>query len=131
MAAGFQQRGIKVAAILSAQHSQVSTSQHFQGKKLGDFADVVLDTGAPAGDAMVRVPGLDTPVAPGSTVGGCLLVNSIKAEVALRLTAAGHPPRVLTAGALVGAERAKEIFEAAYDEHGRRLAKLYQNLGLG
>jgi hypothetical protein len=22
-----------------------------------------------------------------------------------------------------------ELFEAAYDEHGRRLAKLYQNLG--
>ena len=78
---------------------------------------------------MVRIEGLETPVAPGSTVGGCLLVNSIKAEVAARLTKAGHPPKVLTAGALVGAPRATELFEAAYDEHGRRLAKLYQNLG--
>ena len=69
------------------------------------------------------------PVAPGSTVGGCLLVNAIKAEVAERLTAAGHPPRVLTAGAVVGAERAAELFEAAYDEHARRLARLYANLG--
>jgi uncharacterized phosphosugar-binding protein len=77
---------------------------------------------------MVRVPGLDTPVAPGSTVGGCLLVNCIKAEVAARLTAAGQPPRVLTAGVLVGAERATELFEAAYDEHARRLAKLYEGL---
>jgi uncharacterized protein (UPF0212 family) len=53
----------------------------------------------------------------------------IKAEVAARLTAAGHPPKVLTAGALVGAERAISLFEAAYDEHAHRLARLYENVG--
>lgn len=129
MAEHFQKRGIQVVAIISRPHSEVSASQHPAGKKLQDFADLVLDTGAPAGDAMVRVPGLDTPVSPGSTIGGCLLVNAIKAEVAARLTRAGHPPTVLTAGALVGRERATELFEAAYDEHGRRLAKLYAKLG--
>ncbi len=130
MAEGFQQRGVKVVAIISQAHSEASTSQRADGKKLQDFADLVLDTGAPVGDAMVKVPGLDTPVSPGSTVGGCLLVNSIKAEVAARLTAAGQPPKVLTAGVLVGKARATELFEAAYDEHGRRLAKLYEKLGL-
>jgi uncharacterized phosphosugar-binding protein len=129
MAAGFQQRGIKVVAIISRRHSEASRSQHPQGKKLQDFADLVLDTGAPVGDAMVNVPGLATPVAPGSTIGGCLLVNCIKAEVATRLTRAGQPPKVLTAGALIGAEQAMALFEAAYDEHARRLARLYQNLG--
>ena len=99
------------------------------GKKLQDFADIVLDTGAPVGDAMVKIDQLDTPVAPGSTVGGCLLVNSIKAEIADRLTKAGQPPKVLTAGAVVGGERAVELFEAAYDEHGRRLARMYEKLG--
>jgi hypothetical protein len=62
-------------------------------------------------------------------VGGCLLVNAIKAEVAERLTAAGHPPRVLTAPAIVGPERSEALFEAAYDEHARRLARLYAGLG--
>ena len=65
----------------------------------------------------------------GITVGGCLLVNSIKAEVAARLTRAGHPPKVLTAGAVIGSEKATALFESAYDEHARRLAKLYQHLG--
>jgi uncharacterized phosphosugar-binding protein len=130
MAEEFQKRGVRVVAIISKAHSEASTSRHRAGKKLQDFADVVLDTGAPVGDAMVRVPGLDTPVAPGSTVGGCLIVNAIKAEVAARLTAAGEPPKVLTAGAIVGAERATELFEAAYDEHARRLAKLYGSLGI-
>lgn len=130
MAEGFRQRGVKVVAIISNAHSDASTSQRADACKLQDFADLVLDTGAPVGDAMVKVPGLDTPVAPGSTVGGCLLVNSIKAEVAIRLTAAGQPPKVLSAGAVVGKVRATELFEAAYDEHGRRLAKLYEKLGL-
>jgi uncharacterized phosphosugar-binding protein len=129
MAACFRERGIKVVAIISRKHSEASPSRHAGGKKLPDFADLVLDTGAPVGDAMVKIDGLETPVAPGSTVGGCLLVNSIKAEVAARLTQAGEPPTVLTAGALVGGEEATALFEAAYDEHARRLAKLYQNLG--
>ena len=125
----FQARGVFVVALVSRRHLEASTSQRSDGKKLTDFADVILDTGAPIGDSMVQIDGLDTPVAPGSTVGGCLVINSIKAEVADRLVKAGQPPRVLTAAAIVGPARAKELFEAAYDEHGRRLAKLYATLG--
>jgi uncharacterized phosphosugar-binding protein len=129
MAEGFQQKGIKVVALVSQAHLDASTSKRTDGKKLTDFADLVLDTGAPIGDSMVYVPGLDTPVAPGSTVGGVLLVNCMKAEIAKRLTEAGKPPKVLTAGAIVGTERATELFEAAYDEHAHRLAELFKNVG--
>ena len=129
MAQEFQARRIKVVAIISREHSDASTSQHASGKKLQDFADLVLDTGAPVGDAMVKIDNLETPVAPGSTVGGCLLINSIKAEVAARLTRAGQPPKVLTAGAVIGREQATALFESAYDEHARRLAKLYEKIG--
>jgi len=129
MAKIFRERGIKVVAIISREHSEGSASKDASGKKLQDFADITLDTGAPLGDAMVRIEGLQTPVAPGSTVGGCMLVNCIKAEVAARLTKVGQPPRVLTASAVVGVERATALFEAAYDEHARRMAVLYQNLG--
>src|SRR5256886_8572997 len=104
MAAGFQKRGLKVVAIVSRRHADASPSKHPEGKKLQDFADLVLDTGAPVGDAMVSIPGLDTPVSPGSTIGGCMLVNALKAEVAARLAAAGQPPKVLSAPAIVGAE---------------------------
>ena len=128
MAEIFQKRGVKVAALISRQHAEASTSKREDGRKLQDFADIVLDTGAPVGDAMVTVEGLDTPVAPGSTVGGCLIVNAVKAEVAKRLTDAGQPPKVLSAGAVVGADRAVELFEAAYDEHAHRIAKYYENV---
>lgn len=125
MAEQFRLRGIKVVAIITAQHSAASKSKRADGKKLPDFADIVLDTGAPAGDSMVHVPGLDTPVSPGSTLGGVALVNCLKAETARLLTEAGHPPTVLTAACLVGESRAKSLFESAYDEHAKRLARLY------
>src|SRR5260221_7648563 len=129
MAEQFQKRGVRVVAIVSRAHSEASQSRRADGRKLQDFAALTLDTGAPAGDGMVKIDGLDTPVAPGSTVGGCLLVNAIKAEVAALLTAAGQQPKVLSAACVVGAERATALFESAYDEHARRLAKLYAQLG--
>ena len=89
----------------------------------------MLDTGAPAGDAMVTIEGLPTPVSPGSTVGGCMLVNCLKAEVARLLTEAGAPPPVLSGAAVVGEARAAALFEAAYDEHAHRLARLYATVG--
>jgi uncharacterized phosphosugar-binding protein len=130
MAEIFQQKGIKVVGIISKTHSEVSTSKRADGKKLQDFCEIVLDSGAPIGDAMVKIENLDTPVAPGSTVGSVMIINSIKAEVANLLTLGGQPPKVLTAGAVVGAERATELFQAAYDEHAHRIAKMYAKVGI-
>jgi uncharacterized phosphosugar-binding protein len=125
MAEQFKQRDIRVVAVLTAEHSAASKSKRADGKKLGDFADLVLDSGAPAGDAMVHIHGLDTPVAPGSTLGGVMLINCIKAELAKLLTEAGHPPKVLTAACHVGEDRARALFESAYDEHAARLGCIY------
>jgi len=125
----FQQSNIKVVSIITQKHLEKSTSKRGDGKKLSDFSDLIIDTGAPVGDAMVYVPGLDTPVAPGSTVGGALIINCIKAELAGLLTAAGQPPKVLSSGIVVGQDRAVSLFESAYDEHANRLANLYQNVG--
>jgi len=129
MAELFQKRKIKVVALITKDHSAKSTSKRSDGKKLSDFADIVLDSGAPVGDSMIYISGLETPVSPGSSVGGIIIVNSIKAEVARLLTAAGQPPKVLTASCVIDAERARDLFEAAYDEHARRLAELYKDAG--
>ncbi len=130
MAEIFQKNGIKTVGIISKLHSDASTSKKADGKKLQDFCEIVLNSGAPVGDAMIQIEGLETPVAPGSTIGSCLIINSIKAEIANLLTQGGHPPKVLTAGAVIGAEKATEIFQAAYDEHAHRIAKLYRNVGI-
>jgi uncharacterized phosphosugar-binding protein len=129
MAELFQMKKIKVVALITKDHSEKSESKRADGKKLSDLADIVLDSGAPVGDSMIYVEGLETPVSPGSTVGGIMIVNSIKAEVAGLLTAAGQPLNVLTAPSVVGSEKAKALFEAAYDEHAHRISKLYQDAG--
>src|SRR5262245_6251882 len=58
MAEEFRKRKIKVVAIITKLHSQANQSKRADGKKLSDFADLVLDTGAPDGDAMISIPGL-------------------------------------------------------------------------
>lgn len=128
VADGFRQRGVKVVALVSRSHCEASSSHHPRGLKLVECADLVLDTGAPKGDAMVEVHGLSTPVSPGSSVGGCIVINALKAEVAARLCRAGQPPTVLTASCVVGHEQARKLFESAYDQHAHRLAKLFQNI---
>src|ERR1700752_3351776 len=90
MAELFHQKKIKVVALITKLHSEKSTSKRKDGKKLSDFSDIILDTGAPVGDSMIYIDGLETPVSPGSSVGGIIIVNSIKAEVARLLTEAGQ-----------------------------------------
>lgn len=126
----FQQKGIKTVGIISKLHSEASTSKRKDAKKLQDFCDIVLDSGAPVGDAMIKIDNLETPVAPGSTIGSCMLINCIKAELANLLTISGHAPKVLTAGAIIGTERATALFQSAYDEHAHRMSNLYKKVGI-
>ncbi|MEJ7769735.1 MAG: SIS domain-containing protein [Chitinophagaceae bacterium] len=125
-----KQKGIKTVGIISKKHSEASTSKRTDGLKLQHFCEVVLDSGAPVGDAMVKIENLETPVAPGSTIGSCMIINCIKAELANLLTQAGHPPKVLTAAAVIGAEKANELFQSAYDEHAHRIARMYRKVGI-
>jgi uncharacterized phosphosugar-binding protein len=129
MAEEFQKRNVRVVALVSSLHLEGSTSKKADGKKLIDFADYVLDTGAPLGDAMIYLDGLDSPVAPGSTLGGVLVINCLKAEIAKILHENGKSPKVLSSGKIVGEERAVKLFESAYDEHAHLMAKLYENVG--
>ena len=122
----FQKNGIKVVSIITKAHSEASKSKRVDGKKLSDFSDIILDTGAPVGDAMIQIEDLETPVSPGSTVGGVVIINAIKAAVAAKLTKAGQPPTVLSAANKVGEQKAIDLFEKAYDEHASRLSKLYE-----
>jgi uncharacterized phosphosugar-binding protein len=101
------------------------------GPRLVDHADVVLDLATPAADALVSIDGVDTPVSPGSSLAAVALANELKARTALLLAERGRLPPVITSAAVVGPERSAELFEEAYAEHARRLARtLRQRPGL-
>jgi uncharacterized phosphosugar-binding protein len=118
--------GMFVVAMTSLAHAAVSTSKHESGRKLADVAEIVLDQHAPAGDSAVWIDGLETPVAPVSSVSGCLVINLLKAETARLLVGAGAPPMVLTAACHLGPDRAARLFEATYDDYRRRVGVLYR-----
>jgi uncharacterized phosphosugar-binding protein len=118
--------GMVVVALTSLDHAAVSISRHESGKKLHEVAELVLDQKAPAGDSAVWIEGLETPVAPLSSVTGCTIINLVKAEVARLLTEAGFPPKVLTAACHLGETRARELFEETYDDYRRRVGVLYR-----
>ena len=55
---------LPVIAVVSVDHSTASAPKHSSGKRLLDIADVTIDNGTPAGDALVTVEGLEDPVGP-------------------------------------------------------------------
>jgi uncharacterized phosphosugar-binding protein len=118
--------GMVVVALTSLRHAEASSSRHDSGKKLHEVAALTLDQKAPAGDSAVWVDGLETPVAPLSSVTSCAIINLIKAEVARLLSEAGYPPKVLTAACHLGEERARQLFEDTYDDYRRRVGVLYR-----
>ena len=118
--------GMFVVGLTSLANAAASTSRHDSGKKLHEVADLVLDQKAPPGDSVAWIPGLETPVAPLSSITSCTIINLIKAEVARLLTEAGHPPKVLTSACHLGAECARQLFEETYDDYRRRVGVLYR-----
>ena len=123
MARGARQRGLRVIAVTSIAQSLSSDVDPVVGSRLLDEADLVIDLCTPPADALIAIDGLDTPVGPGSTVTAIAIVNSIKVRTAELLTGRGVMPPVITRASVVGADRSRELFEAAYREHSRRIAR--------
>lgn len=125
VALGAKQRGMKVIAVVSREHTDATPARHKSGLKLTDVADLTLDNCTPAGDALVTVDGLDYPVGPGSTIGYALLVNALKSRVAELLTERGQPPLVLTSSVLIGAQKSAELFEQTYNDYRDRMKVVF------
>lgn len=129
IAIGASERGMKVVAVTSMAESTALPSTHQSGKRVMDVADLVIDIGTPRGDALVELDGLSSPVGPGSTLANAAVVNEIKVRTAELLVGRGTMLPVLTSASLVGSEQSRRSFEAAYAEHGRRLASILAKTG--
>jgi len=123
MARGARQRGLRVIAVTSIEQSMSEGPGPAVGSRLLDEADLVIDLCTPHADALVAIDGLDTPVGPGSTVAAVAIVNSIKVRTAQLLVERGAMPAVITRASVVGADRSRDLFEDAYREHARRIAR--------
>jgi len=120
-----KRQNLPVIAVVSVEHCNASAALHSSGKKLTDIADIVIDNCTPAGDALVRVPNLEDPVGPGSTIGAATVTNALKCRIAEKLTALGKPPLVLTSSYFIGSEASKKRFDDCYDDYRDRVRKVY------
>ena len=122
MARGARQAGIKTVAVTSIAQNRDGSPTHSSGTTLIDHVDLALDLCTPIGDALVAVPNLDTRVGPGSTITAIAIVNEIKVQTADLLVRSGFTPPVITSSSVIGPERSKTLFDAAYAEHARRIS---------
>ena len=124
MARGAKARGLRVIAVTSVAQSMSDEPNAEVGSRLLDEADLVVDLCTPHADAMIQIAGLETPVGPGSSLAAIAIVNSIKVRTAELLVERGVMPSVITRASVVGAERSRTLFDDAYREHARRIARV-------
>jgi uncharacterized phosphosugar-binding protein len=116
-----KRHGHPLIAITSLTHSAAVASRHASGRKLTDFADVVLDNGAPYGDAALPLPGGGA-VGAVSSITAALLAQQLVAEVVTRLLAAGITPPLYLSDNVPGGRERNSVLEAQYAGRIRRSA---------
>jgi uncharacterized phosphosugar-binding protein len=129
MAVGARQRGLAVIGVLSREHCEQAQAAHPSGQKLIDVADVILDNGAPVGDSLLTLDGCRHPTGPFSTLGGALVMNMLRCEVARRLVERGIEPVFLPSHQFVGSRGVEEELEMFYTQYARRIGPLYTRQG--
>jgi uncharacterized phosphosugar-binding protein len=126
MAAGARRRGLPVIALVSREHCEQSPPAHSSGKKLIDFADVVIDNHCPPGDCVAEIEGIEWRTGPVSTVTGAMIINMLRCEVAERLVAEGIKPELLPSHQFVGNADAEEQLKRFYEAYRKSLRHLYE-----
>ncbi|MEV0165620.1 SIS domain-containing protein [Nonomuraea fuscirosea] len=112
-------RGHPLIAITSVQHSTRMTSRHPSGRKLLDLADVVLDNGAPYGDAVLDLPGGGSYGAV-STITSALLAQMVVTEAVDKLVALGETPPIYLSANVTGGDEHNQALESRYAGRIRR-----------
>lgn len=121
LASVVKEQGHPLIAITSLQHTSGVDSRHPSGKKLIDFADVVLDNHAPYGDSVLDLPD-GGKVCAVSSITAALIAQMLVAEVLRRLTEAGEKPPVYLSANIPGGDDHNHALEAQYAGRIRRTA---------
>lgn len=114
-------KGHPLIAFTSAEHSGKTPSRHPSGRRLAEIADVVLDNGAPYGDAAMPLPGGGA-VGAVSSVTSAVLAQMVVGEAVQRLVDAGHTPPVYLSANIPGGDDHNLALEARYAGRIRRSA---------
>jgi uncharacterized phosphosugar-binding protein len=111
-----RERGIKIIGVISRQYSEAVTSRHPSGKKMKDFADIILDNKAPKGDAVLEAKEVPQKFSPVSGVTSIALLQSLIAATIEDLISRGIvPPIFLAANVDGGAQYNARLLKQYHD----------------
>jgi len=125
MASGAHKRGLPVIAILSRQHCEQAKAAHSSGKKLIDWADLIIDNQCPPGDCVLELEGLEWRTGPISTIIGATIINMLRCATAEAMLARGFKPTLLPSHQFVGNTDATEQLDAFYEAYRKSLKHLF------
>jgi uncharacterized phosphosugar-binding protein len=101
--------GHALVAVTSLEHTQYMVSRHPSGKKLYEFADIVIDNCSPFGDALLELPNGGKACSV-SSFSGVLINQMLTAETISQLIARGiEPPVYLSFNVPGGIEQGERL----------------------
>jgi uncharacterized phosphosugar-binding protein len=109
-----RERGLPVVAVTSLDHTRAVTSRHPSGKRLFEVTDVVIDNGAPLGDAVLDLGG-GLRVCALSSITGAVIAQALTAEIARRYVDAGREPPILVSANVDGADERNAELRRKYE----------------
>lgn len=121
LAALVKERGHHLIAVTSVEHTARVAPRHPSGQRLADLADVVLDNGAPYGDALLPLAGGGA-VCAVSSVTAALLAQLLTAEVVRRFHVVGEVPPIYLSANVPGGDEHNTALESRYAGRIRRTA---------
>jgi uncharacterized phosphosugar-binding protein len=106
-------RGLHTVAVTSVANS-TRPAEHSSGKHLSQVCDLVIDTGVPIEDAVLKVEGWDRPVGGASTVVACVVSHEIVTRTAKALAGRGVTVPTFVSPTVPGASLSSndEVFAA-------------------
>ncbi len=105
---------LTVIALTNLNHSKSMASRHPSGKKLYEFADIVLDNMGCVGDASVYFPEINRNAAPTSTSAGAAMLNAIVTGCIEKMLEDGYVPEVFSSSNVDGGDAVNEAFLQKY-----------------
>ena len=110
--------GAKIIAVSSAAWQTEMPADHFirhpNKTNLFDYADVCIEDFNPVGDAVVQVPGLDTPIAPISNIADFYIAHLLEIETVKQCVDRGITPPVWSSANTPGGDEKNAAYLTKY-----------------
>lgn len=117
MAKAAKEKGVTVIVVTNMKTATSVSSRHPSGKKLHDFADILIDNHGDLGDAAIELEGFAQKIASTSTVVGAAILNAVIARTCELLWEQGIQPPVFMSGNIDGGDAYNKAVIAQHQEN--------------